>query len=210
MRVASVCIKPYATRLAVEMLAESDVAVCSVIDFPHGSATTRAKAAEAEAACQAGASELDMVVNIGKVLSRDWDYVTEDIRAVVDIAHAHSGLLKVIFETDFLTDDYSKIELCQICTRLDVDFVKTSTGFGYVPRPEGGFHTLGALPSDLKLMRESCGPNVRLKASGGIRTYADALMAIELGASRIGTSSTEAIAEGERGRQHSPVSSEGY
>lgn len=210
LNVASVCIKPYAIPVAAEILAGSDVAVCTVIGFPHGSAATGVKAFEAEAACKAGATELDMVVNVGKLLSRDWKFVAADIRAVVEVAHAHSALAKVIFETDFLIDDEVKIELCRICTEADADFVKTSTGFGFVPRPEGGFHTLGALPHDLTLMREHCGPKVRLKASGGIRTYADAVRVVELGASRIGASSTVAIAEGERSGQAQKAGGEGY
>ncbi len=198
LKVASVCIKPYAIPLAVELLKGSEVAVCTVIGFPHGSNAPDVKAFEAEAACKAGAIELDMVVNAGKALARDWEFVTDDIRRVVEVGHARSALVKVIFETDFLTEDEVKIELCKICTHVGADFVKTSTGFGFVPRPGGGFHSVGALPHDLVLMRENCGPKVRLKASGGIRSYADALRVVELGATRIGTSSTEAIAEGER------------
>jgi deoxyribose-phosphate aldolase len=210
LNVASVCIKPYAIPLAVEILAGSEVAVCTVIGFPHGSNATNVKEFEAEAACKAGATELDMVVNVGKVLGRDWKYVTDDIRAVVDVAHAHSALCKVIFETDFLADDDIKIELCRICTQVEADFVKTSTGFGFVPRAEGGFHSVGAVPHDLTLMREHSGPKVRLKASGGIRSYADAQRVVALGASRIGTSSTVAIAEGERTGQADSRGSGGY
>ncbi len=208
--VASVCIKPAAIPLAVEALAGSTVAVCTVIGFPHGTTSTRVKAFEAEVACGQGATELDMVVNVGKVLGRDWGYVAADISAIVEVAHSHSALVKVIFETEFLPSDDVKIELCRICARSGADFVKTSTGFGYVPRPEGGFHTLGALPHDLTLMREHCGPRMKVKASGGIRSYADALRVLSLGAARIGTSSTLAIAEGERSGHCEMREAEGY
>ena len=143
-----------------------------------------------------------MVVNMGKVLSHDWAYVTADIRAVVDVAHAYSGLAKVIFENELLPDDSLKIELCRICSDVGADFVKTSTGFGFVPRPAGGFQTVGATDADLVLMRKYAAPQVRIKASGGIRNYANALRVIDLGAARIGTSSTEAIAAGEQTGSH--------
>ena len=196
--VASVCIKPWAVALAREALAGSGVAVCTVVGFPHGSESTSVKAFAAREACRWGAGELDMVVNVGKVLSRDWRYVADDIRAVVEVAHEHSGLAKVIFENELLPDDALKIELCRICSDAGADFVKTSTGFGFVPRPDGGFQTIGATDADLLLMRRYSAPRVKLKASGGVRTYADALRVVGLGADRIGTSSTEAIAAGER------------
>jgi deoxyribose-phosphate aldolase len=198
LHVASVCIKPWAVSLASQVLAGSDVAVCTVIGFPHGSETTSVKAFAARQACKSGAKELDMVVNVGKVLSHDWAYVAADIQAVVDVAHEHSGLAKVIFENAFLPEEGLKIELCRICSEVGADFVKTSTGFGFVPRPEGGFRTIGATDADLVLMRKYAAPHVRLKASGGVRSYADALRVVKLGAARIGTSSTEAIAAGER------------
>jgi deoxyribose-phosphate aldolase len=202
LHVASVCIMPWAVSLAREALAGSDVAVCTVIGFPHGSEPTSVKAFAAREACRSGASEIDMVVNVGKVLSRDWAYVAADIRAVVEVAHEHSGLAKVIFENEFLPDDGLKIELCRICSELGADFVKTSTGFGFIPRSEGGFQTVGATDADLLLMRKHAAPHVKLKASGGVRTYADALRVVQLGADRIGTSSSEAIAAGERQKGH--------
>ncbi|HTU27576.1 MAG TPA: deoxyribose-phosphate aldolase [Pirellulales bacterium] len=202
LRTASVCIKPWAVSLACDLLADSDVAICTVIGFPHGSEPTEVKAFAARTACEDGASELDMVVNVGKVLSRDWEYVAADIRAVVEVAHAHSALAKVIFENEFLPEDSLKIELCRICSDVGADFVKTSTGFGFVPRPEGGFQTIGATDADLVLMRKHAAPHVKLKASGGVRSYADALRVVKLGAARIGTSSTEAIAAGEETGRH--------
>jgi deoxyribose-phosphate aldolase len=215
LHVASICIKPWAVSLAREALAGSDVAVCTVIGFPHGSDATSVKAFAAREACRAGAGELDMVVNVGKVLSRDWEYVAADIRAVVEVTHEHSALAKVIFENELLPDDELKIELCQICSELKADFVKTSTGFGFIPRAEGGFHTVGATDADLILMRKHAAPHVKLKASGGVRTFADALRVVRLGADRIGTSSTEAIAAGERQEVHptdheAPVGQQSY
>ncbi len=195
---ASVCIKPYAVPLAAELLAGSTVAVCTVISFPHGSTGTPAKVWEAQWACRQGAVELDMVVNVGKVLSRDWRYVEADIQAVAQAAHESGALIKVIFENEYLPADDLKIELCHVCSGVGVDFVKTSTGFGYTQGPGGPIAPRGATESDLKLMRTHTDPRVALKASGGIRTYRDAVRAIELGATRIGTSSTAAIAEGER------------
>ena len=127
--VATVCVKPYAVELAAEILAGSAVGVGTVIGFPHGSQMSEVKAFEAELACQQGAVELDMVVNVGKVLQRDWDYVARDIQVVVDIGHAHDALVKVIFETDFVQDDDLKIKLCEICEEAGADYVKTSTGF---------------------------------------------------------------------------------
>src|SRR5579864_833240 len=127
--VASVCIKPYAVKLARDLLKGSRVAVGTVIGFPHGGHTTAIKRAEAEQAMADGATELDMVVNIGKVLSGDWRYVEDDIAAVVEAAHARKAIVKVIFENCFMKDEH-KIRLCEICGNVGADFVKTSTGYG--------------------------------------------------------------------------------
>ena len=181
-----------------DALAGSSVAVCTVIGFPHGADDTRVKAFAARTACESGATELDMVVNVGKVLSRDWAYVAADIRAVVEVAHARTALAKVIFENELLPDDALKIELCHICSEAGADFVKTSTGFGFIPRRGGGFHTIGATDADLILMRKHAAPHVKLKASGGVRTYDDALRVREARRGAIGTSSTEAIAAGQQ------------
>jgi deoxyribose-phosphate aldolase len=213
LQIAAVCVKPYAVLLAAELLANSPVNVCTVIGFPHGSPATDVKRFESELACRQGATELDMVVNVGKVLGRDWTFVTADIRAVVEVAHEHGALAKVIFENEFLPSDEFKIELCRICSQLGADFVKTSTGFGYVNR-DGGYGTLGATDHDLRLMRANSDPRVGVKASGGVRTYADALRVVKLGATRIGTSSTTAIVAGEAAGQDAvataPSSGAGY
>jgi deoxyribose-phosphate aldolase len=180
--VASVCIKPYAVRLAAKLLAGSTVAVGTTIGFPHGGHTTAIKAAEAEEAVRDGARELDMVVNVGKVLSKDWRYVAEDIRAVVETAHRHQALVKVIFENCFLADDH-KEQLCRICGELGADYVKTSTGYG----------TSGALDEDLRLMRRCAPPHVKVKAAGGVRTLERLLAVRALGVSRVGATATKSI-----------------
>ena len=192
--VATVCVKPYWVAAAASLLAESSVGVGTVIGFPHGSNNSSLKAAEAEQACDDGAGELDMVVNVGRVLEGDWQYVQEDIAAVCQVARQRGALLKVIFETDFVTADEDKTRLCQVCTEVGVDFVKTSTGFGFTRRQEGGYAYTGATEHDVQLMAASVGPSVQVKASGGIRSYQDALRMVQLGASRLGTSASAEIA----------------
>lgn len=192
-QVASVCIKPYAVPLAAKLLQDSGVKVCTVIGFPHGNHTTEVKAYETEVAIKQGAHEIDMVVNIGKVLDEHWGYVKSDIASVQKICKEHGAILKVIFENAFLPIDHHKIRLCEICSELEVDFVKTSTGFGYVKDVAGKISSIGALDKDLKLMRQHSLPSVQIKASGGIRNLEDALRVRELGATRIGASGTEKI-----------------
>ena len=196
--VASVCIKPYAVPMAVAILQGSGVEVGTVIGFPHGGNATEIKVVEAELACQQGATELDMVVNIGKVLSGEWDYVLADICAVVEVAHRHGAITKVIFENDFLPDDADKIRLCEICEAAGAEFVKTSTGFGFVKQPDGDYNYRGATEEDIRLMRGHCSDRVQIKAAGGVRSYADAIRMRDLGVTRIGASATEKIIEEER------------
>lgn len=197
--VASVCVKPSHVSIAVECLQGSNVLVSTVIGFPHGGTTTGTKVVETRLACQEGAREVDMVVNLGKVLSGDWSYVEDDIRAVVETARSAMSITKVIFETGLLPDDEVKIRLCQISEAAGAAFVKTSTGFGYVKRPDGTLMATGATEHDVKLMRKHCSPSVQVKASGGIRTYEDAARFVSLGATRLGTSATKEIATGESG-----------
>ena len=189
---ASICIKPYAVKMAVEEMAGTGVAVGTVIGFPHGTALPEIKAAEAEAAFRDGAHDVDMVVNVGKVLSKDWDYVRQDISGVLKVAREHGGIIKVIFETDYLAHDEDKIMLCEICSELKVDYVKTSTGFGFVMRANGYGYT-GATEHDVELMRRYSAIGVGVKPSGGVRSLDSVLRMVELGATRIGTASTEAI-----------------
>ena len=140
-----------------------------------------------------GATEIDMVLNIGRALSSDWAYVERDIRAVTEAAHQRHAIVKVILETDFLPDDSIKRELCKICESASADFVKTSTGFGFVKQPGGNFNYQGATEHDLVLMRASCSPAVKIKASGGVRDLASLIRVRNLGASRCGTSATKTI-----------------
>lgn len=204
---ASVCVKPSHVPIAAEYLRGSSVLVSTVIGFPHGGTTTETKVAETELACQQGAREVDMVVNIGKLLSGAWEYVEQDIRAVVEAARRGGAITKVIFETGLLPDDEMKVGLCQISETVGAAFVKTSTGFGYVKQSNGAMVATGATEADVKLMRATCGPQVQVKASGGIRSYEDARRFVALGATRLGTSSTKEIAAGERGQQATSTSS---
>lgn len=199
--VASVCVKPSHVALAAECLRGSSVLVSTVIGFPHGGTTTETKVAETDLACRQGAREVDMVVNVGKLLSGDWAYVQRDIRAVVDEARRHGAITKVIFETGLLPSDETKVQLCQISEAAGAAFVKTSTGFGYVKREDGTLVATGATEHDVRLMRASCGSAVEVKASGGIRSYDDARRFVALGATRLGTGGTKEIAAGERGAQ---------
>ena len=180
--VASVCIKPYAVKRAAQILEGSTVAVGTTVGFPHGGHVTAVKVFEAEQALDDGATELDMVVNIGKVLGRDWDFVADDVRAVVGAAHRRGALVKVIFENCFLADEH-KEHLCRVCAEVGADFVKTSTGYG----------ATGATDDDLRLMRRCSPPHVRVKAAGGVRTFERLLAVRALGVSRIGATATKAI-----------------
>ena len=198
--VASVCIKPYAVKRAAEFLAGSKVRVGCVVGFPHGNSFTEVKRYETELACRDGAVEIDMVINIGKALSGDWDYVVRDIKAVCDEAHHHGAKVKVILETDYLDkggasmdSDGLKRKLCQICERAGADWVKTSTGFGFVKQPDSSYNYKGATAHDLKLMRAACSPKVQVKAAGGVRDLDGLMMVRDLGASRCGASATAAI-----------------
>lgn len=178
--VASVCIMPYALSRCVDLLKGSTVKASTTIGFPHGGHTTAVKRAEAERALADGCEELDMVVNISQVLSGNWDYVRQDIAAVIEPAHAGGRKVKVIFENCYLRDEH-KIRLCEICSALNADWVKTSTGYG----------TGGATHDDLKLMRQHSAPRVQIKAAGGVRDF-DGLLAVRaLGVTRCGASRTK-------------------
>jgi len=191
--VATVCIKPYAVPLAQTHLRGSDVQVGTVVGFPHGNSRIEVKVQEAKLALSDGASELDMVVNIGKVLSQDWSYVAEEIRRLNEVTVAHGALLKVIFENDYLSDDALKVNLCQICNDCAVAFAKTSTGYGFVKQASGQYTYAGATDHDLALMRRECRASVQVKAAGGVRTLDDLLRVQALGVTRVGATATEAI-----------------
>jgi deoxyribose-phosphate aldolase len=191
--VASVCIKPYAIKEALKWLEGSDVMVCAVIGFPHGNSTIDVKVYETEQACTDGAQEIDMVVNIGKVLGEDWAYVEKEIAAIVAVTKKHKAALKVIFENDFLPEDKYKIKLCEICSKLNIGFVKTSTGYGFVKGADGKYSYEGATEKDLILMRRHSAPQVQIKAAGGVRTLDDLLRVKALGVTRIGATTTAAM-----------------
>ncbi len=190
--VATVCVKPYATQAARDMLKETNVHVCTVVGFPHGGNTIEIKVKEAEQAISAGASEIDMVINIGKTLSEDWAYVSDEIKTINNTVVSHTVILKVIFENDFL-EDHHIIKLCQICTTHAVAFVKTSTGYGFVRQSNGMYSYQGATDHHLRLMRQHCPSTVQIKAAGGIRTLDDLLRVKALGVTRIGATATENI-----------------
>jgi deoxyribose-phosphate aldolase len=197
--VASVCVKPYAVSVAKNYLKGSEVEVGCVIGFPHGNSAVEVKVFETEKACADGATEIDMVVNIGKVLSGDWTYIENEIVRITDAAHKNKAIIKVIFETDYVTRAEDKIRLCEICTKAGADFVKTSTGYGYVKQSDGNFNYQGATVDDIKLMRKHSGPNVQVKAAGGVRKLDDLLKMKEAGATRCGaTATSDILAEAER------------
>lgn len=180
--VASVCILPYALKRCAEQLRGSTVKASTTIGFPHGGHTTAIKRAEAEQAIADGGEELDMVVNISQVLSGDWNAVERDIAAVIEVAHGAGKKVKVIFENAYLQDPH-KISLCRICTDLGADWVKTSTGYA----------VSGATIPDLKLMRQHSGPQVQVKAAGGVRDFDTLLEVRALGVTRCGASKTKEI-----------------
>lgn len=185
-KVASICVKPSHVEYAAKLLKDSTVKVSTVIGFPHGTTTTRCKVAEAQEAIENGASELDMVLNIGKLLSRDFDYVEKDIRSVVDEAHCKGAIVKVILETALLNDEM-KVAACKISDKCGADYVKTSTGF----------NGRGADLKDITLMKSSVSDKVGIKASGGIKNFEQAVAFAKAGCTRLGTSSTiDIVGEG--------------
>ena len=180
--VASVCIKPYAVKRAAKLLAGTTIAASTVIGFPHGGHLSRVKVFESELAIADGATELDMVVNIGKVLSGEWNFVADDIRAVVELAHRNGAKVKVIFENAYLQDEHKRM-LCRMCGEVRADWVKSSTGYAET----------GATIADLKLMRECSPAWVQVKAAGGVRTFEKLLEVRALGVTRVGATATKAI-----------------
>jgi deoxyribose-phosphate aldolase len=179
---AAVCINPVHVQYAAELLKDSSVKVCCVIGFPFGATLSTVKAFEAKEVVRLGAKEVDMVLNIGALRDQNYDFVRSDIEAVVSAAD--EALVKVILETGFLTDD-EKRRACLLAKEAGADFVKTSTGYG----------PMGATPYDVRLMRETVGPSMGVKAAGGIRTFKDALRLVDAGANRLGTSSGVAMVE---------------
>lgn len=191
--VASVCIMPFYLARCSQRLAGSSVMSSTTIGFPHGGHTSAVKVAEAKAAVADGCRELDMVVNVSQVLSGDWQYVRDDIRGVINVAHEAGQKVKVIFENSYLQDDHKR-RLCEICGELDADWVKTSTGYG----------SGGATIEDLKLMREHSPPHVQVKAAGGVRDLEMLLRVRQLGVTRIGASRTKEMLDECRARLGMP------
>lgn len=196
-RVASVCVKPYFVKRAAELLNDSGVIVGAVIGFPHGNSATEVKRYETEIACRDGAREIDMVINVGKAIGGAWDYVERDIEAVCDQAHGQGAKVKVILENDYLGNGGGglnsadlKRKLCQIAERAGADWVKTSTGYGFVKGSDGKYSYEGATEEDLKLMRAAVSERVQVKAAGGVRDLDALVMVKELGCSRCGASAT--------------------
>ena len=179
---ASVCARPGDIKLVAELLKGSDVRVCTVIGFPHGNHLPQIKVAEAKAALDDGCVELDMVINIGRLLAGEDAYVQDDIKAVCDLAHSRNAKVKVIIETCYLNDE-QKARVCKLAAAAGADWVKTSTGYG----------TAGSTVADVKLMRQSVPANCQVKASGGIRDLDTVLAMRAAGATRCGISSTEKI-----------------
>lgn len=192
---ATACVKPMFVSKASEILKGSNTKVCSVIGFPHGNSTTKLKVAETKQAIKDGATEIDMVVHAGKVLSKDWKYIKKDIAAVNKACIKAGAILKVIFENDFIPDQASKIKLCKICNAVKVAFVKTSTGYGYVKSASGDYNYKGATVEDVILMRKFCNSEIQIKAAGGIRSLDDLLKYKELGVSRVGATASVVMLE---------------
>jgi deoxyribose-phosphate aldolase len=193
--VASVCVKPYAVKQAVEFLKGTDVLVGCVIGFPAGNSAMEVKVFEAEYACKDGAVEIDMVINIGKALGGDWDYIEREIAVVTNACHKNGAIVKVIFETDYVNRKEDIVKLCQICTKVGADYVKTSSGFGFVKQASGDYNYTGATIENLKLMKASSGPKVKVKAAGGVRSLDELIAVQKAGCSRCGATATIQILE---------------
>jgi deoxyribose-phosphate aldolase len=191
--IATVCVKPYWVPRAAQVLAGSDVLVSCVVGFPAGNSASEVKRYETQIACATGAREIDMVINVAKALEHDWGYLENEIRLITTEAHQHGAKLKVIFENDYLPDDAVKIRLCEISAAAGADWVKTSTGFGFVKQPDGALLSRGATEHDLRLMRQHSPAQVQVKASGGIRDLDGLILVRDLGCTRLGTSATKVI-----------------
>lgn len=190
---AAVFIKPYAVALAADVLGDCDTAVGTVAGFPQGCTPTDIKVHETHLYCARGATEIDMVVPVGKVLGEEWGYVEQELERMRAATHQHTAVLKVIFETDYIRSDHHLRMLCRLCSEAGVDYVKTSTGFAFTRRDDGSYASDGARDEDIEFMRRHCEPEVKVKAAGGIRTLQRLLHLQVLGADRIGSSSSKAI-----------------
>lgn len=198
-RVASVCIKPYALAMGKEILKDSEVKLGTVIGFPHGSSTIGMKETETKRACRDGAAEIDMVINIGKAISGDWQYIEREIATIKDITDSKGAILKVIFENAYLNLEQIK-RLCDICNRVKPAFIKTSTGYGFVKQENGCFNSIGATIPHLEWMAGHCSEGIQIKAAGGVRSLKSTLLVRSLGVTRIGATVTAKIVNEARDR----------
>ncbi len=197
--VATACVKPYSVKMAAEVLAGTDVGVCAVIGFPAGNSTTEIKVAETDQVIRDGATEVDMVINIGKALGGDWAYVSDEIKAINHACVTQGAILKVIFETDYLEEEHI-VKLCEICAQHKVGFVKTSTGFGFTKGENGFYSYTGATEHNIKLMRELSDPATQVKAAGAVRDLDKLLVMRAAGATRCGATATRAMLEEAKAR----------
>lgn len=200
---AAVFIKPYAVTLAADVLQGCPTAVGTVVGFPQGCSPTDIKVHETHLYCARGATEIDMVVPVGKVLGEEWSYVEQELERMRAATHQHAAVLKVIFETDYISSEHHLRMLCGLCSECGVDFVKTSTGFAFTKRDDGRYASDGARDRDIEFMRRHCEPEVKVKAAGGIRTLDRLLHLRSLGADRIGSSSSAAILDEARSKGYS-------
>jgi deoxyribose-phosphate aldolase len=191
--VASVCVKSTDVGRAQSRVRDTGVAVCAVVGFPHGNTLNEISCLEARRALESGATEIDAVVTLARVLSDDWAAVQDQISSLNATVVGARGLLKVIFETGLIADRERKIKLCEICREIGVAYVKTSTGFAVGRNSDGSTVTLGANIDDVALLAQHAGPTCLVKASGGIRSFRDAMALLRAGAARLGTASTESI-----------------
>ncbi len=191
---ASVCVKPYHVAIAAKELKGTDVLVGAVIGFPHGNSTLEIKVAETKQVINDGAIEVDMVVNLAKVMEEDWEFLEKEIGTITEICHKNNAIVKVIFAVDLIEEKHI-IKLCEICTKVKADFVKTSTGYNYVKTDDGKYTYSGATDKVLKLMRKHSGTEVQVKAAGCIRGLSGFLNVLAIGGSRVGTGQTIAIVE---------------
>lgn len=190
--VASVCVKPYHVTLAKKELEDTDVLICAVIGFPHGNSTLEIKLAETTQVINDGATEVDMVVNLAKVMDEDWDFLEKEVGAITDLCHKNGAIIKVIFAVDLIEDKHI-IKLCEVCSKVKADFVKTSTGYNFLKREDGLYFYEGATDHRLKLMRKLSAPEVQVKAAGGVRGLKGFLNVKAIGCTRVGTGQTAQV-----------------
>lgn len=190
--VAAVTVKPYIIREVAECLQGTDIKVASVVGFPHGSSSPEIKMLEAQQCIKDGATEIEIVINIGRVLSENRDYTEAELSILQQIVSDHNAIMKVVIESDFLTSDQHKIYLCEVCNKLNVPYINTSTGFGFAQH-NNGFYRCNGATEHVKLLKMHAAESINIKTTGNISTLDDLLRFKELGVSRIGTTATQTI-----------------